>query len=152
MLIRLSERDQEKERIPMRHFANILVHIFAATLLALFVGAGIHFHGSVVGGVVLAAAISFATLFVGFSSLFGARRVFGLMQLGIALQCLVFFLVAMLAVTLSGLIVSAVTVTSAALTAATILGSFVLLAWMTGQIKTWKGRAWLPVRMPRNFR
>src|SRR5438128_483750 len=76
----------------MNHFVKVLIYACLAALATLFIGVGVHFHGPLLGSVLLAAGTGFVTLAVGVATLIAARMTFKLSQVGRIIECTTFWL------------------------------------------------------------
>lgn len=130
-----------------RHFLNMNGYFIAAAALTLLIGFGMS-AGSLLSGLLSAVVIGVTGLTVGLGATILIRQVFGLMQTGRFIQYLSFFLGTWLGVGLASLLFSGLVITSAAGAALTTFAFAFGAATLVGEVP-WKGRTWLPMRMPK---
>jgi hypothetical protein len=130
-----------------RHFLMMNGYFIAAAAITLLLGFGVS-AGGLLSGAIAAAVIGVTGMFFGLGATIALRAVFGLMQTGRVVQYLSFFLGSWLGVGLASLLTGSLVVSSGAgaalLTFALAFGA----ATLVGEVP-WKGRTWLPVRMPK---
>lgn len=139
----------------MRHFTTVLGHTLVAALLVLFAASltGAHFTGAqVVGSIWLAGLVTVAysalTLAVAVFGLVAARSMLGLAQVGRLLQWVWFWVIHSLGLAVLGYLLPGLfAITSPFLAGFLLLACFLVLALVTGHLLSYRGRAWLPVRM-----
>jgi hypothetical protein len=141
----------------MTHLRNMYLWFFGATLVTFFLGIGTTVTGSwILAGIAAALVAGFAVL----GGIFGTmqmRQRLGLMQTGRLLQWASFTVCAYVGLLLCGLVLGPVaglfslaaplTIASPLLSAVTLFALAFGPALLFGEVP-WKGRTWLPVRMP----
>jgi hypothetical protein len=130
-----------------RHFLNMIGYFVAAAAVTLFIGFGMS-AGSLLSGLLSAVIVGVTGLTFGLGATIVIRQVFGLMQTGRFIQYLSFFLGTWLGVGLASLLISALVITSGAGAALTTFAFAFGAATLVGEVP-WKGRTWLPIRMPK---
>lgn len=130
------------------HFYKTWAHGFVATLLALFIHAGMVAAPGILPLFATAFGISLVMLLGGLGSTIFARGLFNLAQVGIAIQLAMFWVSGIIATWLVALVVP-VTVTSLMCASASMMLAYILLSALTGHIQQYMKRSWLPVRMPK---
>jgi hypothetical protein len=133
----------------MKHMYNVLAHGCVATLLVLLFGIGVHLHGTLLQEAGLALAIGTATLLPGVFALIGVRMWFNLASAGRIAEIATFGLIG--AAVFKGVTLalpSELSITHCAFEPgfATVL-LVVPLAFLTGNLKSFSKRSWLPRRM-----
>jgi len=134
----------------MRHTIKVVAYAFFSLLAVMTLGLGVHagIDWAAVAAVGLAAVVSALTVVVGAFGLITARMTLKLSAVGRLLECATFTLVGGLFIWLAGLVApSVLTVTHPIFAGfATVVGT-VILAAVTGQIKSFGAKSWLPARM-----
>ena len=131
----------------MNHFYKTLAYACAAALATLFIGVGVHFHGPLLGSVLLAAVTGLVTLACGVGTTIFARMKFQLMEVGRVLQVTTFWLFGSLVWFGLGHLASAwLTVTNPLLAGAVLIAMVVALSFVTGQIGMFGKRSLWPRR------
>jgi hypothetical protein len=132
----------------MKHLLNVLVHGSVAVALTLAFGLGVAFHGSLIALLGLALLMGTATLLPGVAFLIFTRMTFKLMSAGRFAEIATFGLTGAVVFKLAALLgwLSLTTVALAPGFATVLL--VVPLALITGNLKSFSRRSWLPQRMP----
>jgi hypothetical protein len=133
----------------MKHLYNVLAHGCVATLLVVLLGFGVKLHASLLAGIGLALAIGILTLLPGVFALIGARMWFNLLSAGRLAEIATFGLLGTVVFKLATLVFpGALSITTCAFEPgfATVL-LVVPLAFISGSLKSFSRRSWLPVRL-----
>ena len=133
----------------MKHMYKVLAHGCVAALLVLLFGIGVQLHGSLLVELGLAVAIGTATLLPGVFALIGARMWFNLVSAGRIAEIAAFGLIGAAvfkAATLAVPSILSISTNAFEPGFATVL-LVVPLALMTGNLKSFSRRSWLPKRM-----
>lgn len=133
----------------MGHLYRTLGHIVAATAIAVLLGIGVEAHG-IVAALVTILGVGAVTTFVVSLGLNWARQMLGIFSAGRIIQISLGLLAAWGSLNLAAwLAPQAITVTHGLLTAVIMFVAFLVLSVVTGNIKAYRGRPWLPkVRFP----
>ncbi|MBX3151940.1 hypothetical protein KF728_17415 [Candidatus Obscuribacterales bacterium] len=130
-----------------RHFLMMNGYFIAAAAITLLLGVGVS-AGSLLTGIMAAAIIGVTGMFFGLGVTIALRAVLGLMQTGRVVQYLCFILGSWLGVGLASLLIGSLSVTSGFGAALATFSLAFGAATLVGEVP-WKGRTWLPVRMPK---
>ena len=128
----------------MKHLLHVLAVVIASMAGTLALGIGAAFTGALLAGVAYSAIASIVIVALGVGSLIVARTIFGLAQMGMLLQMILFFLLTWLALAIAP--VSIITLSQGWLASASILAMVMVLAKLTGGFSSSFKRQWLPVR------
>ncbi len=140
--------EQKDTGTRMKHLLNVLAHGSLAVALTLAFGLGVAFHGSLVELLGLALLMGTATLLPGVAFLIFTRMTFKLMSAGRFAEIATFGLIGAVVFKLAALAgwLSLTTIALAPGFATVLL--VVPLAFITGNLKSFSRRSWLPQRMP----
>lgn len=130
-----------------RHFLNMIGYFVAAAAAILLLGFNVT-AGSFLAGLGSAVIIGATGLIVGLGVTIALRAVFGLMQTGRIIQYLCFWAGTWLGLSIASFLIPALVVGSAVGASLAIFALAFGAATLTGEVP-WKGRTWLPMRMPK---
>jgi hypothetical protein len=140
------------QTVTFPHFIKTWINAMLGICLFLLLGVGATVHASSIwfalGTTGFGAVISFVTLYFGQIITFGARARFRLSQVGMLAQILSFWLVGTATIWVLSLIAPVLSVRSSFGLSACMIVGYVLFSCLTGHIKTYKQRKWLPQRWP----
>jgi hypothetical protein len=133
----------------MRHLYNVLAHGCVAAFLVVLLGLGVTLHASLFAGIGLAVAVGTLTLLPGVFALIGARMWFNLASAGRLAEIATFGLIGSVIFKVATLVLPhALSITTCAFEPGFATALLVVpLAFVTGNLKNFSRRSWLPVRM-----
>lgn len=128
----------------MGHLYRTLAHILAATAIAVFFSVGVEAHG-IVAALATTLGVGALTTFVVSLGLNWARQMLGIFSAGRIIQISLGLLTAWGSLNLAAWLAPQwLTVSHGLITALTMFVAFLVLSVITGNIKAYRGRPWLP--------